>query len=287
MPRLRPDAGQAAAEYVALLAVAATVLAGVAVAAPAVGEGVVATIRTGLCIVGGDICRPADAAAAGLAPCLTSERYRRQDTTVDLAIVRLGGHGEWQLALQSDGGATVTRVEENEGGVAAGAGVSFSPLGVQAEIDGGLTLGYRSAEGWRFDDAAAAAGFLARAQRDAAAKAARPPSVRWHAVTAGADGMAVAALDGLGGAEIRVGAAGALGVQVEGGRRTLAFELERRDVVQLGDLPGFPGAEGQGATAVAEVTWDNGELRALAVRTAAVGRDRIDEYTAQLPLDDP
>src|ERR687898_678273 len=194
MPRLRPDAGQAAAEYVALVAVAATVLAGVAVAAPAVGEGVVATIRTGLCIVGGDICRP------------------------------------------------------------AGAGVSFSPLGVQAEIDGGLTLGYRSAEGWRFDDAAAAAGFLARAQRDAAAKAARPPSVRWHAVTAGADGMAVAALDGLGGAEIRVGAAGALGVQVEGGRRTLAFELERRDVVQLGDLPGFPGAEGQGARAVEEGT---------------------------------
>src|ERR687898_2076137 len=116
MPRLRPDAGQAAAEYVALLAVAATVLAGVAVAAPAVGEGVVATIRTGLCLVGGDICRPADAAAAGLAPCLTGEGWQRQDTTLDIAVVRLGGRGEWQLAVQSDGGATVTRLAENEGG---------------------------------------------------------------------------------------------------------------------------------------------------------------------------
>ena len=102
-------------------------------AARPLGAKVVETIRTGLCIVGGDICRPADAAAAGLAPCLTGERWQRQDTTLDIAVVRLGGHGEWQLALRSDGSATVTRLQGNEGGVTAGAGVTFSPLGRRGE----------------------------------------------------------------------------------------------------------------------------------------------------------
>ena len=65
------------------------------------------------------MCRDADAAAAGLAPCVTGERTERQDTTLDLAVVRLGGDGEWQIALRSDGGAVVTRLEENDaGGVA-------------------------------------------------------------------------------------------------------------------------------------------------------------------------
>ena len=268
MPRLRSDAGQAAAEYVALLALVVAVLAGgAAAAAPALGERVVAIVRTGLCIVGGDICRPSDAAAAGLAPCVTSERYEWQDTAVDIAVVRLGGHGEWQLALRSDGGATVTRLEENKGGVTAGAGVSFSPLGLQATMGGALTLGYRSGEAWHFDDAAAAAGWLARARADAAAKAARPPAVRWHAITTGAT-------------------AGVLGLRTEGARRTLAFGVERRDFALFGDLPGFPGGRGPGGTAVVEITWDGGGLRRLTVRTAATARGRIDQYAAHLPLDD-
>ena len=116
--RVHPSAGQAAAEYVALLLVVAAVLAGAATVALAVPRGrrraSSTTVRTGLCIVGGDVCRDADAAAAGLAPCVTGVRSKRQDTTLDLAVVRLGGDGEWQIALRSDGGAVVTRLEENE-----------------------------------------------------------------------------------------------------------------------------------------------------------------------------
>ena len=119
MTRIRGEGGQAAAEYIAILLVAGALLAGaaaVAAAVPGVGDRVVAAVRTGICIVGGDLCRTADAAAAGLPPCLTRERGDRQDTTVDIAVVRVGGHGEWQLALRSDGSAVVTRLEENEVG---------------------------------------------------------------------------------------------------------------------------------------------------------------------------
>ena len=58
LPPRHPAAGQASAEYVALLLVATLVLAGTAaVAVPGVGERLVRTVRTGICIVGGDVCR--------------------------------------------------------------------------------------------------------------------------------------------------------------------------------------------------------------------------------------
>ena len=124
LPRRHTAAGQASAEYVALLLVATLALAGIAaVAVPGVGERLVRTVRTGICIVGGDVCRGADARAAGLPPCLTRERSRRQETTIDIAVVRLGGNGEWQLALRSDGSAVVTRLAEAAGGATAGVGV--------------------------------------------------------------------------------------------------------------------------------------------------------------------
>ena len=88
------SAGQAAAEYVAVLLVVAAVLAGRRRSrspSPASASAWSQTVRTGMCIVGGDVCRDADAAAAGLAPCVTGERSTRQETTLDLAVVRLGG----------------------------------------------------------------------------------------------------------------------------------------------------------------------------------------------------
>jgi hypothetical protein len=287
MPRSPDDAGQASTEYVAILAVVVLLLAGgVAAASPAVGEKVVAAVRTGICIVGGDVCRPADAAAAGLAPCLTVERWQRQDTTLDVAVVRLGGHGEWQLAVRSDGGATVTRLEENEGGLTAGAGVTFSPLRVEAEIEGALTLGYRGGQAWRFASAREAATFLARAERDADWREARPPAVRWRAVTAGADGEAAAAFRDLARAGLRIGSDAAIGLRTEGMRRTLTLEAAQRDLTLFGDLPGVRRTAGSGRSAVAELTWDGGVLRELAIRAATGDAKRIDEFVARLALDD-
>jgi hypothetical protein len=109
--RVVRNRGQASTEYVAILLVVAALLAVGAVAVlPGVGERVVETVRTGVCIVGGDVCRSSDAAAAGLEPCVTRARTAREETTLDIAVVRLGEHGEWQLAVQSDGQALVTRL---------------------------------------------------------------------------------------------------------------------------------------------------------------------------------
>ena len=68
--RSHPTAGQATIEYVGAIALVALVfiLAAPAVGAPSIAGAVVREFKHALCIVGGDICTPGDAARAGLAP---------------------------------------------------------------------------------------------------------------------------------------------------------------------------------------------------------------------------
>ncbi len=181
----------------------------------------------------------------------------------------------------------MTRLQGNEGGVTAGAGVTFSPLGVDAKVTGAVTLGYRGGEAWHFPDARSAAAFLSAARSDAEAKAARPPSVRWSGLAADAGGAAAVAVADLASAGLDVGADGVIGLRTEGSRRTLAVEVGRRDLRLFGDLPGFPSAAGATGGAVAEVTWAGGALEELALRTARAAGDRRDEFVARLPLTDP
>jgi hypothetical protein len=148
--RRREPAGQAAAEYTALLLVVAVLLAVGTVAVQGVGERVVDALRAGLCIVGGDVCRSSDAAAAGLEPCVTSARSEREDTTLDIALVRFGEQGQWQLALRSDGQALVTRIAGSQLGGTVGVGVSFSPAGVEAQAGAALVAHFNGGHAWRF-----------------------------------------------------------------------------------------------------------------------------------------
>jgi hypothetical protein len=289
VPRSR-TAGQASAEYVAVLLVVACVLAGgaaVAVAVPGVGKRLVATVRTGICIVGGDVCRSADAAAAGLDPCLTSERSKRQDTTLDLAVVQLGGHGEWQIALQSDGRAVVTRLEQNEIGATVGVGLTFSPAQIDAEASASAVAAYHGGRAWRFPDARSAGAFVERAMRDASVREARAPDVRWHALGGHADGEAGVTIFDLARAGVDVSGDAVIGLRSEGPRRTLTLDVGIDDPHFTVDLPGFPGAPGARRSWVADVTWEAGAARELALRTAVADGGRVDEYTALLDLRDP
>jgi hypothetical protein len=285
-----PVRGQASAEYVSVLLVVAVVLAGgsaAAAAVPGVGERVLQTVRTGLCIVGGDVCRSADAAAAGLEPCVVGERSRRQDTTVDVAVVRMGGHGEWQLAVRSDGKAVVTRLEGNEVGGSVGVGVTFSPAGVDASAGAALVGGYRAARAWRFADARAARTFLDAAMHDGSVSAGRPPDVRWHGVSAGAGGEAAAALGDLASAGFSASADGAVGLRTDGRRRTLTLDLGLEAPQLAADLPGFAlDGSGSGRTLV-DVTWEAGALRELTLRSTGAHDGRVEEFTARLDLRAP
>ena len=70
MPPPRPVAGQASAEYVALLAVVVAVFAGAAAVGspPALAVKLAGAVRHGICLVAGGVCTPREARAAGSRP---------------------------------------------------------------------------------------------------------------------------------------------------------------------------------------------------------------------------
>ena len=269
-----------------LLVVAAVLAGGATLAVTGVGERVVKSVRTGLCIVGGDLCRGADAEAAGLEPCLTSQRSRRQDTTLDVAVVRLGEHDEWQLALRSDGQAIVTKLEESQAGGTVGVGVTFSPAGVSASASASLVAGYRGGRAWRFPDARSASAFLAAARHDSSAQAARVPDLRWHAVSGRAGAEADVALADLARAGVSAAASEAIGLRTDGERRTLTLDLELDGPLFSGILSGLPTGAGTRRSWVADVSWEGGEARELVLRAATGGGERLEEFGARLDLRD-
>ena len=158
MPR-----GQASTEYVAMLALVAVVLAAAAtvVAAPGLPAGVVHGIRTGLCIVGGDICRAADARARGLEPCVNSAVEHSADTSVSLLVVRTGHEHAYAVERLSDGRV---RVRGTDGGHTSGSSSRGFQLGVvlDAQATSGGAISFQRGREWTFDDGARAAAFLKR-----------------------------------------------------------------------------------------------------------------------------
>src|SRR4051812_6578893 len=94
---LRDRHGQAALEYLAVLAVVGgALLAGGAAlgAVPGVGGRVAHTLRLGICLVAGDVCRRSDARAAGLAPCTVAQALRGRGATLTVASIRFGAQEE-------------------------------------------------------------------------------------------------------------------------------------------------------------------------------------------------
>src|SRR5690348_2310428 len=175
-PHLHPAAGQGSLEYVGLLALVATALA---VAAPAAGlAGVPAelsrVVRTGVCIVGGDVCRASDAAAAGLAPCTVSDRRRGGGAAVTVLSLKVGGDHQWLVARRSDGSVSVTKVGSDELGASGGLGYELGPLKVGVEGEAAMTVA--QGVGWEFPDAASARRFLEAARYGLSRATARWPA---------------------------------------------------------------------------------------------------------------
>ena len=71
-------------------------------------------VRTGVCIVAGDVCRASDAAAAGLRPCTLSDERRGGGLAVTILSVRIGGEHQWLVARRSDGSVAVTKVARDD-----------------------------------------------------------------------------------------------------------------------------------------------------------------------------
>ena len=282
---MRNDTGQATTEYTAVLALVAAALvgAGAVVGLDGVGKAVASGLRTGVCIVGGDICRASDAAAAGLSPCTVGDRSTGGGMVVSVGWLRLGEAKGLTVAQRSDGSVIVTRTHERRAGCGAGIGIDASPVGIDigAEVSGDLTM--TSGEAWEFPDAAAAARFIA-------GDAHPPPAWRFGeaADVLGVQAGARVGFVTLGGAEASVQEVA--GARVGRGLTTLYLRA-RLDAGVKWWSPGH-GTRTRGPTTgdvVVELTLEHGQPREIAFRRLGVNAaaGHVVDTVARLDLRDP
>jgi hypothetical protein len=277
---------------VGVLAVVAAVLAvaGPAAGLSGVGGEVARAVRTGVCIVGGDVCRAADAKAAGLEPCTLSDRRRGGRRALTVLSVRLGDGSETLVARRSDGSVSVVRADEGELGASGGIGFEAGPVKVGA--DGRIASTFLHATGWELPDAAAAKRFLATLGSWEDARR-WPPAWRSGeagAVVGGSAGLGVRlgkGEDSLGAsvAGVEASAEAALGARVGRGRTTIYIRTEAQGP-RLTDALGRSIDAGSVGPVVAEYTRDRGGPRELAFRVthAGVKRGEVVETVARLDL---
>jgi Flp pilus assembly pilin Flp len=285
---VRDQAGQTTTEYAALLALVAAVVAG---AGAVVGlEGVAAAVaggvRTGICIVAGDVCRASDAAAAGLSPCTVAEHTRGQGLTFTVASMRFGADDGWTAARRSDGSVLLTRVEGRKVGGTVGFGADASPLGLEVGVEAKLDYALASGRAWEFPDAAAAARFLRSRDREEV-----DPSWRFGDAGAVLAGEADGGAAGMELTELEATAGARAGVRVGHGLTTYYLRTgydaldARASVPGAGvQLEGLPTRNG-----IVELTRDAGGLREMAFRSVGPGArgGQVVETVARLDLRDP
>jgi hypothetical protein len=295
-PTRHPAAGQGSLEYVGLLSVVAAVLAvaGPAAGVSRVGPEVVRVVRTGVCIVAGDVCRSSDAAAAGLAPCTLYDRRRGGGAALTVMSIRMGERHDWTVARRSDGSVLVTREDGDEAGVSSGLGFEAGPL--RLGLDGTLAFTVSEGTAWELPDAATAARFLSEVEHRGAAFDFRRWPPAWRSGDAGLAATGWAGLGAQLGAEdgffgtiagVEAASAGAAGARIGRGATTLYLRTESRGP-QFEDAFGHTAGPRESGPVIAEYTRDRGGPRELAFRAAAPGArpDELVETVARLDLRD-
>jgi hypothetical protein len=130
--RPRSTSGQAAVEYIAVVALVAIVfvfVGGFVLNGRAIAAATVAQIRRGLCIVEGNDC------ADPHEPCSVSSRGSADELHVDVAFVRLGDGRSAIVEHMSDGRVLVTLAEHTDLGATGGFGADLK-LGDKIAIGG-------------------------------------------------------------------------------------------------------------------------------------------------------
>jgi hypothetical protein len=273
-------------EYTALIALVGAALAGTgAVVGPAaIAEAVAGGVRTGICIVAGDVCRAPDAEAAGLGPCTLAEHARGEGLTFTVASLRLGADDGWTAARRSDGTVVITHAEKRKVGATVGIGLEASPLGLDVGVDGKVDYAVGFGRAWEFPDSGAAARFLRSDDHEAV-----EPTWRF--------GDAGAVLTG--GASAGVGPVRVLGVEstaqaaagVRAGRGMTTYYVRTRldavDATLFGAGRAYEGPS-TGDDFV-ELTRDAAGPREIAFRTVERGAraGQVVETVARLDLRDP
>lgn len=277
------------AEYTALIGLVGAALAGTGavVGLETVGDSVAKAVRTGICIVAGDVCRASDAERAGLAPCTVAESTRGEGLTFTVASIRFGADDRWTASRRSDGTVIVTHHDERRLGGKVGIGVEASPLGLNAELSGKLDYALMSGRAWEFPDSESARRFLDDQDREAR----HPATWRFGDVGAVAGGETEAGIGPLTLTEFEATARAAAGARVGRGLTTY-YVRTRADSFAGGiSLPGVDAGVAGPSTgdSIVEVTRDRGGPREIAFRRVQRGsRDgQVVETVARLDLRDP
>jgi hypothetical protein len=291
--------GQASADYIAVVAVVATVLLAVGAAArmPELPGTVVQTVRTGLCIVGGDVCRASDARAEGLEPCVVRGHEGLRHSSITFLFARVSQDRGYAVELRSDG---TSRVVATEGSALAASGEPALRLGASVAVKAGGQIGlvWRSGQAWELPDRASLERLLAQAKgrpgemADRIRRGATPmpaPTERFFEggdmgeLTAGAQVFSVRQ-------PVLSGAARhAIGRRVRAGRTSWYFDASGDGPRLFGGL--LPGVELKGKSAwTLEVTEGPGHRpERLQLQTAIPGKraNEIEELSASLDLTIP
>ncbi len=162
--RLEDTRGQAASEYVALVALVAVVLAlAVGLTSGGVGGQVLAGLQRGLCHVAIASCPRPQPLRPDLAPCPVEQTVRAEALDGAFELVELGGGMTLTAVRMSDGTVQVTLAESTT--LAGELGLGFSVgLGRRhgARVTGGLATRVTAGRSWTLPDAAAARAFVQR-----------------------------------------------------------------------------------------------------------------------------
>lgn len=286
-----PTAGQASAEYVAVVTLVAILLAGAgtAVAAPDLAGSVAGALRRGVCVVAGGVCSPGEARELGLKPCPVHVRSNAERLRGKVAIVRLEQGDALLIERRSDGTASVSFVDRARAGAEVGIGLRLSPLGIDAAAEVGGGVEFSGGRTWDFPSLAAARRFVRRFGRHETLTGEaldtlralclgrcgggrpRPPEPSARYLEGGAYAEAAADLDVPGGplqAHGELEGAVVLGRREAGPRTTWYLKVSGEAAAQLGVVIGALHAGRQGE-AVIELTHERGRLAELRAVAAA------------------
>lgn len=160
----RATEGQAASEYVALVALVGVALALAAgLTSGGLGSHVLAGLQRGLCRVSAGACPRPLTPRPDLPPCPLEDRVRSERLAGAYAVAHLAAGASLGLARGSDGRVTVTLASDDAAGGEVGVGIHLpgrdGALGRRVHAEGVVT--WSSGRSWTLPDLAAARRFVA------------------------------------------------------------------------------------------------------------------------------
>lgn len=271
------ERGQAAVEYVGLVALVAVALAALAVLVPRPAHEMLSIVERAICTGLGRGCELGGEDSLALEPCPVMRSTTEADVNATVLSVRAGGGRTALVEVLSDGRAVVTFADRGDLGVEAGVGASVTSdgrtRGARVEASAGVGLG--AGRGYEFADVREAVRFLVEQRRSqdslgGAASVAAPACGLCDVAGIRQDEPPAPDFTFLeGGGAVRAGAAGGAGPALAGGTAAGTAAMGRRVDHRTGETTTYYRVRGDASADLGgPVAW-----------TGGVGGESVLEYT--------